>query len=107
MDCLAVELFLDSCFSNTVFGTLLRTAVETAINGIHKLVRTSLTLLFWQLADGLFGLSRSELWDELLTGVLSICVRSSPAVLYSDTAVVFRGEPQKPDNSARATINAS
>ena len=58
-------------------------------------------------ADGLFGLSGSELWDALLTGVPSVCVRSSPAVLYGDTAVVFRGEPQKPDNSARATINAS
>ena len=36
MYCLAAELFLNSCFSDTVFLTLLRTAVETAISGVHK-----------------------------------------------------------------------
>ena len=36
MDCLAAELFLNSCFSDTVFLTLLRTAVETAISGVHE-----------------------------------------------------------------------
>ena len=49
MDCLAAELFLDSCFSDTV--TLLRTAVETAMNEVHKLFLTGgvLTLtLFWR-----------------------------------------------------------
>ena len=30
MDCLAAKLFFNSCFSDTVFVTLLRTAVETA-----------------------------------------------------------------------------
>ena len=53
MDCLAAELFLNSCFSDTVFVTLAHTAVETAISRVHKLlhtsvVPTSLTLLFWQ-----------------------------------------------------------
>ena len=52
MDCLAAELFLNSCFSDTVFVTLLSTAVETAISDVHKWLRTggvptSLTLLFW------------------------------------------------------------
>ena len=52
-DCLAAELFLNSGFSDTVFVTLLRTAVETATGDVHKLlgtggVPTSLTLLFWR-----------------------------------------------------------
>ena len=51
-DCLAAELFLNSCFSDTVFVTLFRTAVETTISEVHKLLGTgdvpaSLTLLFW------------------------------------------------------------
>ena len=45
-----LQLFLNSCFSDTVFVTLLRAAVETAISGVRKLLRTggvptSLTLL--------------------------------------------------------------
>ena len=36
MDCLAAELLLHSCFSVTVFVTLLRTAVETAVSRVHK-----------------------------------------------------------------------
>ena len=54
MDCLAAELFLDSRFPNTVFVTLFRTAVETAVSEVHKSlnsywrVPTSLTLLFWR-----------------------------------------------------------
>ena len=47
-----LQFFLNSCFSDTVFVTLLHTAVETAISEAHKLlctggVPTSLTLLFW------------------------------------------------------------
>ena len=50
---LAAELFLNSCFSGTVFVTLFRTAVETAVSEGHKLHRiggvpASLTLLFLQ-----------------------------------------------------------
>ena len=50
---IAAEPFLNSCFSDTVFVTLFRTAVKTAICGGHKLFRisralTSLTLLFWR-----------------------------------------------------------
>ena len=53
MVCLAAELFLNSCFSDSVSVTLLRTAVETAISEVHKLLHTggvpnSLTLLFWR-----------------------------------------------------------
>ena len=53
MVCLAAKLFLNSCFSDTVFVTLLRTAVETAVSGVHELLRTggvptSLKLLFWR-----------------------------------------------------------
>ena len=65
MDRLAAELLLNSCFSDTVFVTLFRTAVETAINEVHKLLRTggvptSLTLLFrrWLTVSSVFtGLS--------------------------------------------------
>ena len=39
-DCLAAELFLNSCFSDTVFVTLFRTAAETAISRGHKLLGT-------------------------------------------------------------------
>ena len=38
--CLAAELFLNSCFSDTVFVTLLPTALEAAISEVHKLFRT-------------------------------------------------------------------
>ena len=53
VDCLASELFLGSCFLDTVFVPLFRTAVETAVSGVHKLlvtggVPTPLTLLFWR-----------------------------------------------------------
>ena len=46
--CLAVELFLNSCFLDTVVVTLFRTAVETTVSEVHKLpgtggVPTSLT----------------------------------------------------------------
>ena len=48
-----LRLFLKSCFSDTVFVTLFRTAVETALSEVHKLfctseIPTSLTLLFWR-----------------------------------------------------------
>ena len=36
----AVELPLNSCFSDTVFVTLFHTAVETAISGVQKLLHT-------------------------------------------------------------------
>ena len=53
IDCLTAELFPNSCFSDTVFGTFFRTAVETAVSGVRKLIRTggvptSLTLFFWR-----------------------------------------------------------
>ena len=52
MDSLAAELFLNSCFLDTVFVALFHTTVETAFSKVHKLLGTggvlaSLTLLFW------------------------------------------------------------
>ena len=51
LDNLLLQLFLNSCSTDITFVTLLRTAVETAIRAVHKLlgtggVPTSLTLLF-------------------------------------------------------------
>ena len=44
MDCLAVELFRNSCFSDTVFVTLLRTAISEAYESLRTgVVLTSLT----------------------------------------------------------------
>ena len=41
MDCLAAQLFLNTCFPDTVTVTLFRTAVETAVSGVpHKLLGT-------------------------------------------------------------------
>ena len=53
VDCLVSELFLSSCFLDSVFVSLFRTAAETAISEVHKLFRTggiptSFTLLFWR-----------------------------------------------------------
>ena len=69
MDCLAAELFLNSCFSDTVCVTRSLSAVERAISEVQKWLRicggrgvpTSLTLLFWRrLHGGLFGLYGSD-----------------------------------------------
>ena len=38
-ECLAVELCLNSCFTDTVFVTLFRTAIKRAISELHKLLR--------------------------------------------------------------------
>ena len=37
--CFAAELFLNSCFSDIVFVTLFRKAVERSVSGVHKLLR--------------------------------------------------------------------
>ena len=72
MDCLAAELVLNSRFSDTVFVTLRRTAVETAVSEVHKLFCTGgvprlLNTVVLAMADGLFGLYGSERADELFT----------------------------------------
>ena len=54
VDCLAADLFLNSCFSDTrLRDPAPPHGVETAVSGIQKLlptggVPTSLTLLFWR-----------------------------------------------------------
>ena len=69
MDCLAAELVLSSRFSNTVFVTLFRTAVGTAICEVYPLLRHSgphrLNIVVLAVADGLFGLHGSERRYEL------------------------------------------
>ena len=69
MDRLAAELLLNSCFSDTVFVTLFRTAVETAVSEVHKLLGTGggphlLSIDVLAVADGLFGLYGSTLADS-------------------------------------------
>ena len=58
----AAELFLNSCLWGTVFVTSVRTAVETAMSGVHKLLNSHwrgphlLNIVVLAVADGLFGL---------------------------------------------------
>ena len=66
--------YLNSCATDVVFVTLLRTAVETAISGAHKLFRTCevLTALInivvvLAVVHGLLGPCGSESADEPLT----------------------------------------
>ena len=88
VDGLAAELFLNSCFSDTVFVTLFHTAVERVSCGVHKLlcigqVPISLTLLLWLVADALSGLYRSECWDKLLVGTQSPSLISHMWLLWT------------------------
>ena len=67
-----MDLSNNSCFSDTVFVTLFRTAVATAVSvsRAHKLLRTGggphlLKIIVLTVTDGLFGLYGSERVDEL------------------------------------------
>ena len=40
LDSLLLQLFLNSCAKDSIFVSLLRTAVETVISEVHKLLRT-------------------------------------------------------------------
>ena len=65
-----LQLFLSNCLFGHCPCDSFRTAVETAVSEVHKLlgtgeVPTSLTLLFWRWLDGLFGLYGSERVEEL------------------------------------------
>ena len=73
MVCLVAEFFLNSCFPDIVFTTLFRTPVETAVSGVHKLLRTGgvPTPLTLAVADRLFGLYGSEHVHELFTSTRS------------------------------------
>jgi len=70
MDGLAAELFLNSCFSDTVFVTLFCAAVETASSKVHRLLHTAgvstpLTFIVLATADALYSLHRLENLVEL------------------------------------------
>ena len=63
MDCLAAELFLNGCFSDAVFVTLFRTAVETAISEVHQLLRTGGVSIFLSIVVmAMAGGSLRSLW---------------------------------------------
>ena len=40
MDCLAAELFLNSCLPDSVFVTFFCTSVQRAVSRVHKFLRT-------------------------------------------------------------------
>ena len=79
-DRLAAELVRNSRFSDAVFVTLLRTAVETAISEVHKLlhtggVPTSLTLLFWRwltVSSVFAGRTTRTSYSSLLPSLISL-----------------------------------
>ena len=73
-------VFLLSCSSSVASRTVFltpptsRTAVGTAISGVHKLLRSGWgphlpDIVVLAMVDGLFGLYGSERWDELLIGI--------------------------------------
>ena len=71
MDCPAADVLPQRLVSDTV--TLFRTAVETAISGVHKFASQwrgphLLNTVVLVVADGLFGLYGSERRDELFIG---------------------------------------
>ena len=77
MDCLAAELVLNSRFSDTVFVTLFRTAVETAVSEVRRNcftlggVPTAWTLL--------------RFWDELLISTRPpVCPSLISPMVYVD-----------------------
>ena len=60
-----LQLFLNSCFTDTVCVTLFRTVVERAISDVHKLPRPGgiprlLNIVVPAMTDSLFGLYWSE-----------------------------------------------
>ena len=72
LDSPLLQLFLSSCFPDIVFEILLRTAFETAISKVPKLLRTGggphlFNIVILLVADGLFGLCETERADELFT----------------------------------------
>ena len=93
---------LSSCFSDTVFVTLLCTAVETAISKVRKLLGTggvpaSLTLLFWQwltvslvFASQSAWMSYSSLSSSLISLLVSVNVEHHER--WSNSSWVGAGE---------------
>ena len=82
MGCLAAKLFIDSCFSDAVFVTLFRTAVETAISGVHKLLR---------IGGVPTSLTERRSW-ALIVGWILGCLAAQLFVnsCFSDTVTLFR-----------------
>ena len=62
LDSPLLQVFISSCFSDTVFVALLRSAVETAISEVYELLGSGgvdphlLNIVVLAVADGLFGL---------------------------------------------------
>ena len=81
--CLAAEFFLNSCFSDIAFVTLFCSAVETAISGEQKLLRTGrglhlLNVVVLSVADSLLGLYGSERADESFISPQPLSLFPSP-----------------------------
>ena len=66
MGCLATELFLNSCVLDTVFVTLLGTAVKTTISEVRTgEVPITITLLVWRWQTVSSVFAGTERWDGL------------------------------------------
>ena len=84
---------------NRSFVTLLRTAVQTAIREIHRLLRIGevphlLNVVVLARADGLFGLCGSERLDELFifTSPVPPCVPTSPPHTLFSSLISLMGK---------------
>ena len=96
MDCLAAELFLNICFLDTVFGTLFYTAVQTAVSGVHKLLRTgrvptSWTLLFWRWMTVSSVFAGRNAWISSISCDLLNSLSSSPSLSLSLSLCLWLG----------------
>ena len=69
MYCFAAELFCNSCFLDTVFVTLFRTAVETVETTLQWPCPQFLNSAVLVVADSLFSLLGSKCWDKLFIDV--------------------------------------
>ena len=69
MYCFAAELFLNSCFSETVFVTLFHAAVETVETTLQWPCPQFLNIAVLVVADILFSLYWSKCWDKLFIDV--------------------------------------
>ena len=82
MDFLATKLFIHSCFPNTVFVALLRTAVHRTISEAHKLLR------HWRVLH-LFKIVVLSVADSMLLYVHSLLLLLKCCFTSTETVGLF------------------